>query len=280
MDNLTINIYYLFYCNIYYYIKYLLSSNFILILILVLLFLSIVFLLISIYAHKKNKTFISNLFTALFVAFLQIFVTIFLIEKIVERYQEHQWEKTKILINQIVIADLQDDLTEIVYVMDFSEGMRSHTYIEGRLEKNQKLTKVEAIYAANRLVNSLKLDDFADHYRYKKGEDLIGFQAGIIEGFGKDMETNLSDLDRIINFSQIKLSSKVFTKLIECRKEYQNLIKHSKGYSRFLSGSEITGELYDYNLKFEMEHRKGLFESIIKTINILTDILKMETFED
>ena len=69
------------------------------------------------------------------------------------------------------------------------------------------------------------------------------------------METNLKDLDRIIDFSQIKLSSSIYYKLIECRKEYQNLIKNSKGYSRFLSVSEITGKLYDYNLNFETKYK-------------------------
>jgi hypothetical protein len=124
------------------------------------------------------------------------------------------------------------------------------------------------------------LEDFSDHYRYKKGDDIIGYQAGIIDHFSSSMETNLRDLDRMIDFSQVKLSVKIYTKLIECRKEYQNLIKHGKGYSRFLSASEITGELYDYNLKFEMTHRKELFDSIIKTINILIDIISIENFND
>ena len=164
--------------------------------------------------------------------------------------------------------------------MDFSDGMRPHNYIEGRLERNQKLTKVEAIYAGKRLLNSLKLEDFSDHYRYKKGDDIIGYQAGVIDHFASAMETNLRDLDRTIDFSQVRLSVKIYTKLIECRKEYHSLIKHSKGYSRFLSTSEITGELYDYNLKFEMKHKKELFDSIIKTINLLIEIISVNYLED
>jgi len=264
--------------NIKNYINFLLSD--LLFLFLILTILSIISIILSYGYHKKNRRFLSGIFMGFFIAFVQIIITVFFIEKILLSHQENQWEKTKILINDIVISELQDDLTEIVYVMDFSDGMRVHNYIEGRLENNQKLTKAEAIYAGKRLLNSLKLENFADHYRHKKGEDIIDYQAGIIEGFASEMETNLWDLDRMIDFSQVKLSVNIYTKLIECRKEYHNLIKHSKGYSRFLSASEITGELYDYNLKFEMKHRKEFFDSIIKTINLLIDIISIENLDD
>lgn len=250
-------------------------------------FLFIILLILAIFSifmffryHRKNSSLGSSSWISATIAIIQIIVTVFIINEIIINYQENQWEKTKILIKETAISDLQDDLIEIVYVMDFSNGMRQHNYIEVRLEKNQKLSKDEAIYVGKRLINYLKIDDFADHYRYKKGEDIIDYQARVVKEFSEMMETNLDELDRIINFSQIRLSIKFYTKLLECRKEYENLIKHSKGYSSFLSASEITSKLYDYNLKFEMKHKKELFESIIKTIGILIDIINMESFED
>src|SRR3972149_6158923 len=130
-------------------INFLLSD--LLFLFLILTILSIISIILSYGYHKKNRRFLSGIFMGFFIAFVQIIITVFFIEKILLSHQENQWEKTKILINDIVISELQDDLTEIVYVMDFSDGMRVHNYIEGRLENNQKLTKAEAIYAGKRL---------------------------------------------------------------------------------------------------------------------------------
>ncbi len=126
--------------DVYILIQFLLSNT--LFLFLALLTLSILFLLLSIYFHNNNKLFISSIFIGLFIAFIQIIITVFIIERIIERYEENRWEKTKILINEIVKVEIQDDLTGIVYTMDFSDGRRPHNYIEGRLEEYQKLTKV------------------------------------------------------------------------------------------------------------------------------------------
>jgi len=276
------NIYYQTDYNFIYNVKIFIESLFsnLVFLLIILLVIAICSIIFSNRFNRKNRSFGASNWMGVFIAAIQTIVTIFFIDNIISNYQEKQWNKTKILINEIVISELQDDLVSIVYTVDFSDGMRIHNYIEGRLEKNQGLTKVEAIYAGNRLLNSLKLEDFSDHYRYKKGEDIISYQAGVIDDFSYSMETNLSDLDRMIDFSQVKLSVKIYTKIIECRKEYNSIIKHSKGYSRFLSASEITGELYDYNLKFEMKHRKELFDSIIKTINLLIEIISIDDFED
>lgn len=244
-----------------------------LVLFLLLLTFAIVFLYLSIFYNNNNQSFFTSLYVSLFVAFIQIIITVFIIEKVIERYQEKQWKEALILINNIIEVEIKNGLADVVYMADYSECGKPHCYLETRLEKNTQLEISEVIYAGQELVKTLKLDDFPDHYKNKKGDDAISYQLFCLEGFIKKMQQNFENLDRIIQLYQTKMPSELFSQVIQCRTAYTNLITHSKGYQQSLSVSEKTGSLIEWNLKFEMKHKQGMFDSVIKIIEIMIRIL-------
>ena len=248
------------------------------ILFLSLLFLAIVFFYLSIYYNDIHQSFYTSLYISLFVAFIQIIITVFIIEKVLERYQEREWNEALKILEEIIENEIKNGLIDVIYAADFSEYGEPHCYLNNRLEENTHLEINEAIYAGEKLIKELKLDDFPDHYKNKKGEDKIKFHLFCIEGFPKRMQQNLESLDRIIQFYQVKMPSGLFSHIIKCRTEYNNLIKHIKGYQQFLSVSEKTGSLIEWNLKFEMKHKKEMYNSIIKIIEIMIEILNNKKF--
>lgn len=236
----------------------------------ILVLLAIIFLYLSFYHNGSKQYFISSIYASLFVAFIQIIITVFIIEKVIERQQKNEWKETLILINNIIEVEIRNGLADVVYMADYSEYRRPHCYLETRLEKNTQLENNEVIHAGQELIKVLKLDDYPDHYRNKKGDSEISYQLHSLEGFVKKMKQNLEILDRIIQLYQIKMPRELYSLVIQCRTAYYNLISHSKGYQQYLSVSEITGSLIDWNLKFEMKHKKGMYDSIIKIIEIMT----------
>jgi len=245
--------------------------NLILILEVTLLFLMFAYL--SWNYSRNNEQYLSSIFTGLSIAVLQIILTVWVINKIIEIDREKQWDEINKLLENILEVEIKDSLANLVYMADFSDGKRSYCYLESKLEQNTKLEIDEVIYASHELVKSLKLDNFPDHYINKKGDDSISYQLHCLVGFIKRLEQNLGSLDHITQFYQIKMPSKLFSTIIQCRTAYNNLIHHTKGYEQFLSVSEKTGSLIDWNLKFEVKHKKGMYDSILKLIDIMINIL-------
>lgn len=235
----------------------------------VLLLSAIIFLYLSFYHNSNKQFFISAIYASLFVAFIQIIITVFIIEKVIERHQKNEWKETLILINNIIEVEIRNGLADVVYMADYSEYRRPHNYLETKLEKNTQLENSDVIYAGQELIKVLELDDFPDHIKNKKGDDEISYQLHSLEGFVKKMKQNLEILDRIIQLYQIKMPRELFSLVIQCRTAYYNLMNHSKEYQQKLSVSEITGSLIEWNLKFEIKHKKGMYDSIIKIVEIM-----------
>ncbi len=235
----------------------------------VLLLSALIFLSISFYYNNGKQYYISSIYVSLFVAFIQIIITVFIIEKVIERNQKNEWKETLIFINNIIEVEIRNGLADVVYMADYSDGMRPHCYLETRLEKNLQLENNEVIHAGQELIKVLKLDDFPDHNKYKKGDDEISYQLHSLDGFIKKLKKNLEILDRIIQLYQIKMPRELYSFVIQCRTAYYNLINHSNEYRKKLSVSEITGSLIEWNLNFELKHKKGMYDSIIKIIETM-----------
>jgi hypothetical protein len=235
----------------------------------VLLLAALIFLFISFYYNHTQQFYISSIYVSLFVAFIQIIITVFIIEKVIERNHKNEWKETLIFINSIIEVEIRNGLADVVYMADFSEYRKPHCYLESRLEKNLQLENNEVIHAGQELMKDLKLDDFPDHNKNKKGDDEISYQLHSLDGFVKKLEQNLETLDRIVQLYQIKMPRELYSLVIQCRTAYYNLINHSKEYEEKLSASEITGSLIEWNLNFELKHKKGMYDSIIKIIDTM-----------
>ncbi len=222
----------------------------------------------------KNNQFYFSIWIGLFISFIQIIITVFVMEKILDRYQKEQWRKTTFIVQKMVRSELKEDLVDIVYMMDFSDYRIPHNLIESRLERKQGYTNDEIIHAAEELLKIININDYADHKRYKKKDDIFSYQIDSLKQFASKMESNLINLEKIIGFSQINISSSYYNEIIECRNEYKNIITSVELYSRFLGASEITGQIIDYNLNFELKYRNDMYTSLIKTMNIIIKMLK------
>lgn len=252
-------------------VKILLKNSYMLFIVLSII--SVVFLCLAYYLNKNNNLFLSSIFTSLFVAFLQIIITVFIIEKFLEQYQENQWYKTKLLINQMIESEIKDDLAEIISFLDFSKFSKPSKKLELQFEKSLHLNKQDVLNGAHELLKSLKLDDFADHHRYKKGDDIFDYQISVLKDFNTYMKDRVQNLDKIIQFAQINIDSETYNELIDCRKEYLAALNNINLYVQFLEASEITGELIDYNLKFETKYKEEMYKSILIIINLSIDLL-------
>jgi hypothetical protein len=243
------------------------------ILLVSLLVLSIASFGIAIYLHKQKKSFIASIFIGLFLSFLQIIITVFIIEKIFEHYQERQWRTTTQLISNMFTNEVKGDLIDIIYMIDFTEYRLPHNYLDRHFESKMSLSIYDAIYASNKFLNSVKLENYADHKLYKKGDSFIDYQISVFNEFILKMESNLKDIERIIDLAQINIQSQSYNDILECRNNYRDLIQNSKLYVQFLGVSEITGKLIDYNLKFEKKYKEDMYNGLINSINYMQSIL-------